>query len=208
MLVAVVFPAEAHGTVVDRQDALVGDGHAVGVAAEVVEHAGGAREGGLGIDDPLAATQRPEVAVEGSGVSERSEGAAEAQAVVAESPLEFGQEDGPEAAREDADGEEEAGPASDPAVTGRGGAAAGDDAVQMGMVAEIRAPGVQDSEEADLGTEVPGIGGDLAHGTGGGAEEQRIQLTAVLQRDRSDGGGEGEDDMEVLAIQQFAAAAG
>jgi hypothetical protein len=42
---------EAHAVVVERQDAGVGDGDAVGVAADVAQRLLGAREGGLGAHD-------------------------------------------------------------------------------------------------------------------------------------------------------------
>ena len=45
---AVVAPAEADLTVLDGEEAVVGDGDAVGVLAEVVEDLVGAGEGGLG----------------------------------------------------------------------------------------------------------------------------------------------------------------
>ncbi len=82
VLLAVVFPAEADRAVVERQDTLVGDGHAVGVAAEIVEHAGGAVEGGPGVDHPLAAAKGPQPAREGVRVGQGLERTAEAQAAV------------------------------------------------------------------------------------------------------------------------------
>ena len=112
MRLAVVLEAEADGAVLDGQEAVVGDGDAVGVTAEVVEDAGGAVEGRLGVNDPLGLAQGGEVAVEGGGPGERGEGAFEAQAALAEGALELLQEEGAEAAREDADWQEEAGPAA------------------------------------------------------------------------------------------------
>ena len=105
----------------------------------------------------------------------------------AEGVLELVEEEGAEAAREDADGQEEARTAGDPAI------AAGDDAVQVGMEGQILTPSVQHAEEADLGAEALGVGGDLAQGAGGGAEEDVV---------------EGEDEMEVGAVEQFAVALG
>jgi hypothetical protein len=43
------------------------------------------------------------------------------------------------------------------------------------MQAQVLPPGVQDAEEADPGSEVPGIGCDFKHGLGGGAEKQIVQ---------------------------------
>ena len=67
---------------------------------------------------------------------------------------------------------------------------------------------MEDGEPADGGAEVPGVGGDLAQGAGGGAEEQVVEPAAVLQGDRRDLGGEREDDVEVLRVQQLAAPGG
>ena len=39
---------------------MVGDGHAMGVAAEILEHIFGAAEGWLGVDDPVFSEQKPE----------------------------------------------------------------------------------------------------------------------------------------------------
>ena len=67
---------------------------------------------------------------------------------------------------------------------------------------------MEDGEEADLGAEVLGIGGDLAQGAGRGAEEQVVERALVLQGEGGDLGGQREDDVVVLAVEQFVAALG
>ena len=126
----------------------------------------------------------------------------------AEGLLELVEEEGAEAAREDADGQEEARTAGDPAIAAGGDAAAGADAVQVGVELELLAPSVQHAEEADLGAEALGVGGDIAQGAGGGAEEDVVEGTPVLQGEGGDLAREGEDEMEVGAVEQFAAALG
>jgi hypothetical protein len=42
---------------VEVQQAMIGDGHAMGVAAEIMQQLHGSTEGGLGIDDPIVAVQ-------------------------------------------------------------------------------------------------------------------------------------------------------
>jgi hypothetical protein len=54
-------------------------------------------------------------------------------------------------------------------------AAGGNNSVEMRMQAQVLSPGVQDAEETDPGSEMPGIGCDFKHGLGGGAEEQIVQ---------------------------------
>ena len=64
--------------------------------------------------------------------------------------------------REHAYGEEEAGPAGDPALAIKRDAAARHNHVDVRMVGERRAPGVEDGEDADVGAEVLEIGRDVA----------------------------------------------
>ena len=82
----VIAPAEADLAVLDSEEAVVGDGDAVGVSAEVVEDVLGTGEGPLGVDDPLGLSERLEVAGEGSGVVERGEAVAELEPSGSERP--------------------------------------------------------------------------------------------------------------------------
>ena len=70
--------------------------------------------------------------------------------------------------------------------------------MDVGVMLEVLAPGVEHGQEADLGPEVLGIGGDLLQGLRGGAEEQAVDDPRVLQGDRAEGRREGEDDVKVL----------
>ena len=64
------------------------------------------------------------------------------------------------------------------------------------------APRVEHREEPDLRAHVAGIGGDGLQGLGDRAEQDAVDDRFVLQGDRRDGGGHGEDDVEVLAVEQ------
>src|ERR1035437_4260110 len=55
--VRIIPPAEAYPLSVEGQQAMVGYGHAVGVAAEVAQDMGRSAEGRLGIDEPSLAGQ-------------------------------------------------------------------------------------------------------------------------------------------------------
>lgn len=54
-------------------------------------------------------------------------------------------------------------------------AAGRNDAVEVRMQAQVLSPGVQDAEETDPGSEMPGVSCDFKHGLGGGTEEQIVQ---------------------------------
>jgi hypothetical protein len=53
--------------------------------------------------------------------------------------------------------------------------------MQMGMKVKVLAPGVEDSEEADLGAEVPGIASDGEQRLRGGAEENIVNRFPVVE---------------------------
>src|SRR5579883_440519 len=63
---AVVFPLKRDLILLKCQQALIGDGHAVGVAAEILEHLLWAAEGRLGVNYPFDFSQRGQIAGQGS----------------------------------------------------------------------------------------------------------------------------------------------
>jgi hypothetical protein len=68
------------------------------------------------------------------------------------------------------DRQEEVGPAGDPLGAIGREAAAGDDAVQVGMKQQHLPPGMEHREETEFGAEMLGIGGDRGQGLCGGAD--------------------------------------
>jgi len=63
---------------------------------------------------------------------------------------------------------------------------------------------VQDCEEADLGTQMLGIGRDRTQGLGTGMKEHVVEDLLILIGDGRDRLGHGEHDMEILdAVQQL-----
>jgi hypothetical protein len=75
-----------------------------------------------------------------------------------------------EDAAEDLDGEEEGILGMNPAGVAWVETACGNDAVEVRMQSQVLPPGVQDAEEADLGSEVLGVGGNLKHGLSGAVD--------------------------------------
>ena len=55
--VGVVFPSKAYAATVEAEQALIADGYAVCIAAEIAQHASGLTEGRLGVDDPVVLEQ-------------------------------------------------------------------------------------------------------------------------------------------------------
>ena len=67
---------------------MVGDGHAMGVAAEILEHIFGATEGTFQIDYPVLSKQRPQPGGKDLGLSEEFQISLEAKLTVLKSLLE------------------------------------------------------------------------------------------------------------------------
>ena len=68
-------------------------------------------------------------------------------------------------AGEHPDRQEKSRPAGNPSIAAGRQPAAGDDAMQVRMKLKVLSPGVQDGEEADLRTQVFGIGRDGSSGS-------------------------------------------
>ena len=110
----VVLPLEGDAVVVERDQAAVGDGDAVGVAREIAQHFLGPAEGALAIDHPFAVAQRRQIGGEGLRIGQRRMIAEELQLSGLVSGDELLQEQPAEQARQHAHREEEARPARDP----------------------------------------------------------------------------------------------
>ena len=95
---AVVGVAKAHRAAVEAAQALVADGDAVGVAAEVVEDLLGAGEWPLGVDHPFGLAGRAQVLGEAAGVGEGLQPAGEVQLSGLEGVFERREEDPAEVA--------------------------------------------------------------------------------------------------------------
>jgi hypothetical protein len=76
--------------VLEADEAMVGDGDAVGVAGKIVENVFGSAEGWLGIDDPVLGEELSEEALEAFRRCELLERAVELELAVEQKLLDFG----------------------------------------------------------------------------------------------------------------------
>ena len=113
------------------------------------------------------------------------------------------EEEAAEQARQHAHGQEEAGLAGDPARPVRRQAAAGNDDVDVRMVGQRRAPGVEHGGEADARAQMLRVGGDGGQRLGGGPEQEVVDGGLVLERDGADRSRQGEDDVVVGNRQEL-----
>jgi hypothetical protein len=84
--------------------------------------------------------------------------------------------------RENADGQEEVRPTWDPTRAIRGQAPRGQDAMEVRVMVQLLASGVEDSQAADLRAKVLGVPRDVLEGLRHRVKEQTVELAGVLQR--------------------------
>jgi len=79
LLAPVIFPGEGDLALFQRQQAAVGDGHAMGIASQVFQHVLRTAEGRLGVDHPFAFVQRRQIGGEGGCLAQPFQFAEELQ---------------------------------------------------------------------------------------------------------------------------------
>ena len=133
----IVLVGERDFIVADDYEPRIGDGGSMRVAGEIGEHARGSAEWRLGVDDEGALAQSVHAFGERGGLGERDQVAEEAEFAAPESGFQAVEEQAAEGLRQGADGEQEVGFA-DPSLTIEGNAAAGNQAMDMGVYAACR----------------------------------------------------------------------
>ena len=152
-------PVEAAGqdmdfVFVDRNKPRIGHCGAMRVAGEISKDLGRTAKGRLGVDHPFGVSQGGDLLGEGALPGERRESAEELEIAVPERCFERGKAQPPEKAREGMNGQEEFCAARDPALSVWRETAAGHHAMDMRMMGQRLAPGVQNGEKPNLGAEL------------------------------------------------------
>jgi hypothetical protein len=175
-----VAPTKGNLLVGQGDESVVGDGDAMGVAAQILEHILGATEGWLGVDHPMLSEKWTQPRSEDFGLSEECQIPRKAELTVLEGGLETGDELAAKNPTKHRDGEKEARARWNPAGVIERQPPGGDDAMDMGVKFDLLIPGVQHGEEADLGTEMSGSASDFEESFCTGPEQQPIEELRVL----------------------------
>jgi hypothetical protein len=80
--------------------------------------------------------------------------------------------------------------------------------MDMRMVVQVLAPGVEHGDEADLGAEMLRVGRDASQRLGRGSEQDGVDRRLVLGGNLGHRRRQGEHDVEVLNRQQFGLSGG
>lgn len=105
--VGIFLPAKTNLVILESDEAVIGNGHAMGVAGEITQHVMRTGKGRLGIDDPVLTEERTQERAERFLVFERLERTGELELVLLESSFQAGDELSAEEATENVDGKEE-----------------------------------------------------------------------------------------------------
>ena len=101
------------------------------------------------------------------------------------------------------DGKKEASVRWNPMRVIEGQSASGDHTMGVRVMFEFLIPGVEHTEEADFGAEMLGITSDFEEGFGAGLQQQMVQDFLVLQGERGQLMGQGEDNMDVARREKL-----
>ena len=203
MAALVIFVPEGDLAVLQGHEPVVGDSDAVGIAGQVLEHMLGVLEGLFGVDDPLLGAQGGEEPLPGHGLGEFPTATRQRQVTLRVGLCQAREVEVPEAPREDPDGQEEVRPTRDPLGPVGRQAPGGQDTMEMGMMVELLAPGVEHGEAPDLRAEMRGIPRDVLEGGGHRAKQQAIELARVLECQGPQGVRQGKDDMCVGGLEHL-----
>src|SRR5438445_1466049 len=173
------------------------------IAAEISQHLFGPAEWRLGVDDPVGPSELIEPLGEYGGIGEMGEITEKAQLASREGSLQLLQKQAAEQLREDADRQEEVGPASHPSCAVERRSTTRHDTVDMRMVLQGLAPGMEDGGHAELGTEMLGVGCDGGERLRRAAEQDGIDHRLVLESNLSGRGRQADDHVEIRHGKEF-----
>jgi len=182
---------------------MVGDGHAMGVAAQILQHVFGAAEGAFGVDHPVLAEEQSPPRSESFRLGEWSEVSMEVQLAILKSLFEAVGELAAKDSRQHLEGKKESVLGFYPVGVIGTQPTGGNDAMHMGMQGKLLTPGMQHAEETDLRTEVSGIASHFEKSFRTDTKQQAIDEFLVLQRQGCQLRRKREDHVNVARREEF-----
>ena len=198
-----VSPEECDVAIGKGNQAMVGDGDPMGIAAQIAENMFRAAERSLAVYDPFVTEQLTDKGVENLRVGQILELPVKAELALGESFLEgfpgFASKYEPECFF----GKKEPVMRMDPGLVIGRESTGRSDTMDMRMMLHFLVPGVEHAEEADVSAEAFGIAGEFEQGCSTESEEHVVDEFFVLQGERSQAAGQRKDDVSVRGGQHF-----
>src|SRR5579863_3032523 len=182
---------------------MVGDGHAMGVAAQVAKNLSGPVKGGLGINYPVLAVEATQPSAKLLLISQSGAGSRATEFLLAVKAFQTSDELPAEDPAQHLNGQKEGVAWVHPASSIRRDPSCRDDTVDVGVGQQVLAPGVENAEDANLRAQMLGIGGNGEQSGGAGREQQMVKQTGVLQGQQVELVRDSEDDVKVVGGQKF-----
>jgi hypothetical protein len=204
----IVFPPEDHLTVFQGHEPLVRDGDAMGIAREVLEDVLGLAQGFLRIDDPCGTPKSPQEALPGLRCRKLLTAAAQRELAPAVDVLQRREEQALEAPAEDLHRQEEVRAAGEPSGPVGCQAPSGEDTVEMRVMVELLAPGMEHRQAADVRPEMLRVPGDILERLRHGPKEEVIEHPRVVEAQGTEDMGQRKDDMDVGNVKHLALPSG
>ena len=183
---------------------MVGDGHAMGVATQILEHKLWATEGWFQIDDPVLSVQGSQPG-KSFRRSEECEVSMETKLAVTEGLLESVDKLSAKDLTQHRAWKKVPLGCGNPVSAIERQPAGGNDAMDMWVNVEFLTPGVQDAEETDFCTEMLGIARDFEKGFRTGVKQEIVDDLLVLQDQRGQMTRKREDHVHVRRRKKFPA---
>jgi len=181
VLVSGVSPAERDLVIQEGNEPPIGNRNAMGVSAEIAQHLIGSTEGRLAVDHPSRRVKLTDQTPKQFGLSQAAKQAVKLKLSGSVSLLERFEKLAAEDFAENPFRKKEAIISrTDPMGMVAGQAAGRDDAVNVGMMLQFLIPGMENTEEANLGAEPPGVCGDFDESLCAAAEQQSVDHVLVL----------------------------
>ncbi|MGA8100538.1 MAG: hypothetical protein WB869_00195 [Candidatus Acidiferrales bacterium] len=178
---SVVLPPEGHLAVSHLDEPVIGNGHSVCVACQVMKNMFWSSERPFGIDHPVMTKEQSQERVECLFIGEMLDASREAEFSVTKSALQAGDELAAKHSAQPFHREEEGVPEANPVFAVERETTDWDHAVDMWMMQKVLAPGMQHTQEADLGAEMFCVSRDFQQRGGTGAEQQVVDDLFVVE---------------------------
>jgi len=208
VVVSGIAPAKSHLAIGKGDQAMVGDGHAMGVAAEIVQHIFGTAEGTFQVHHPVLSKQWPEPSREDLGFAEELQVFGEVELTILEGLPEGGDELTTKNLAQYRFGQEVVVRRADPVGVIERETSGGHHTMDMGMKPDLLIPGVQHTEETNLCPEVSGIASDFEKSFRAGSKQEIVDQLFVLQHHWGQVAGKCEDHVQVARGEQFSLTGG
>ena len=198
VVISVVTPFERDDTIVDFDNAAVGESDSVSIATEILDDTMSRFEGRLRVDNPFLTEASVDKIVKIAVVSEISLVVEEREIQILQEKEEFTSE----FTGKNLNGNEKLFLGVEPLAGGRE-TTSRNDAVEMGVEREILPPSVENSGEAKLCAEIFFVGGEFLQGFGSSFEEQVIHESLILIENGTQLLGHSENDMEIADVKEI-----